>query len=185
MPSTRTTVQRHSPTVLTPFVPNQSRSKKSRTAPPSSRRVSTIHTGGFSIPSGKTSLATHASPFPYNAATVAPNSGELVYTTAMAIPTEFRRTHTDDDDATFLAPPSTRFADHRYVFRRHERLHILSRPASTTCLFKTYSCATACSNSPAFRARSRYYRCRAKGASLHYVNKLKYLASMPTSKRPY
>jgi hypothetical protein len=134
MPSTRTAVQRHTPTPLTPPDPDRTGSKKSRTAAPSSRRVSTTYTGGFSTPSGESSLAALAGPFHQSAATIAPSSAELVYTTATAIPTEIRRTHTDNDDANLPAPPSARFTGHPYVLRRHDKLHVLSRPASTTCL---------------------------------------------------
>jgi hypothetical protein len=67
---------------------------------------------------------------------VAPNSAKLVYTTATAIPPKVRRTHTDDDDAPSPAATSTRVADLLYVFRRHERLDLLIRSASTTRSFK-------------------------------------------------
>jgi hypothetical protein len=53
-----------------------------------------------------------------------------------AIPTEFRRTHTDDDDATSPTSTSTRFADRLYVSRRHDKLDLLSRSASSTRPFK-------------------------------------------------
>jgi hypothetical protein len=56
--------------------------------------------------------------------------------TATAIPTEFRRTHYDDDDATSPTSTPTGFANCIYVFRWHERLDLLSRSASTTCPFK-------------------------------------------------
>jgi hypothetical protein len=63
-------------------------------------------------------MARPANPFHYNNAAVAPNSAKLVYTTATAIPTKFRRTHTDDNDATSPASTSTRFADRSYAGTR-------------------------------------------------------------------
>jgi hypothetical protein len=122
------------PTPLTPPNPDRTNSEPSHSTPPSSQRAGITQTNVFSTPSGETSLARRASPFHYNTAAVAPNSAKVVYTTATAIPTEFCRTHTDDD-ATSSASTSTRFADRLYVFRRHERLDLLCRSVWTTCPF--------------------------------------------------
>jgi hypothetical protein len=136
MPSTRAAVQRHTPTPLTLPNPDRTSSEPSQPTPPSAQQAGIAHTNVFSTPSGDTSVARLASPFHYSAAAVTPSSAKLVYTTATAIPTEFRRTHTDDDDATSHASTSTRIADRLYVFRRHERLDLLSRSASSNCPFK-------------------------------------------------
>jgi hypothetical protein len=116
MPSTRVTVERHTPKPLTQPDPDQASSEKSRTTPPFSRRAGTTHAGVFSTPSRRIALARHDSPFHYSDVAVAPNSAKSVYMMTMATPTEFLQTHTDV--ATFPASTSARFTDRLYVLRR-------------------------------------------------------------------
>jgi hypothetical protein len=68
LPSTRATVERHTPTPLTPHDLDQPNSEQSLTTPPSSRRAGTTHAGVFLTPRGRyplqdlTALSTTALP---------------------------------------------------------------------------------------------------------------------------